>query len=238
MEAVEIVAVEMEVVAAMADDKITSDKKEYIDTLLLLEDDPMLAKSLIKYLEQKNYHIDWAKHGEEALDLSYENRYQLYLIDINVPLLNGVDLLQSLRESGDMTPAIIISAQVDMQSVTQGFIAGADDYLKKPFDPEELLIRIKAKTNALHTVRMVGSLEVNLDKEEIYQEGKPYYLPEVQKRIFFSLIRHHPNPVPKEELLFLLEKPTDLALRVNIAKMKKTLGIQIKSIRGVGYQII
>ena len=225
-------------VEAMVDDNLTPHIQNTLGTLLLLEDDPMLAKSLIKYLEGQRYHIDWAKHGEEALDLSYENHYLLYLIDINVPLLNGVDLLQSLREAGDMTPAIIISAQIDLHSVTQGFIAGADDYLKKPFDPEELLIRIKAKTHALQTLKRIGSFEVDLDREEIYRHGSPFYLPDVQKRIFFSLVRNHPNPVAKEELLLLLEKPTDLALRVNIAKMKKNLDLQVKSIRGVGYQII
>ncbi len=222
----------------MVEDNQDIDKKEYKERILLLEDDPMLAKSLIKYLVYEGYSIDWAKQGEEALDLSYENHYQLYLIDINVPLINGIDLLQSLREADDLTPAIIISAQIDVQSVTQGFIAGADDYLKKPFDPEELLVRIKAKTNTLHTVKTIGTLKIDLNHEEIYQAGKLCYLPEVQKRIFFSLIRNHPNPVPKNELFLLLEKPTDLALRVNIAKMKKTLGLQIKSIRGVGYQII
>ena len=206
--------------------------------LLLLEDDPLLAKSLIKYLGQQHYRIDWAKHGEEALDLSYDNRYLLYLLDINVPQLNGVDLLQSLREAGDMTPAIIISAQVDTHSVTQGFIAGADDYLKKPFDPEELLVRIKAKTHTLRTLKEVGPLTIDLEQETLYKEGAPYHLPLVQKRLLLSLVRNHPNPVAKEELLLLLEKPTDLALRVSIAKMKKTLHLEIKNIRGVGYQII
>jgi len=206
--------------------------------LLLLEDDPLLAKSLIKYLQQHHYHIDWAQNGEEALDLSFEHRYQLYLIDINVPLLNGIDLLQSLREADDTTPAIIISAQIDIASVTQGFVAGADDYLKKPFDPDELLIRIKAKTDALRTLKRLGDLEVDMTQETIYKGGKPHYLPEVQKRLFLSLLRNYPNPVTKEELLLLLERPTDLALRVNIAKMKKNLDLQIKSIRGVGYQIV
>ena len=222
----------------MVGDNIIQNQKHTENTLLLLEDDPMLAKSLIKYLIHQGYHVDWAKHGEEALDLSYENSYLLYLIDINVPLLNGVDLLHSLREAGDMTPAIIISAQVDVHSVTQGFIAGADDYLKKPFDPEELLIRIRAKTNALHTIKTIGIYEIDLEQEEIYQGGSPHFLPKVQKRLFLSLVRNHPNPATKEELLLLLEKPTDLALRVNMAKMKKNLALQIKSIRGVGYQII
>jgi len=209
-----------------------------LNRILLLEDDPNLSKGLIKYLQKNGYAVDWAKHGEEAIDLSYQNDYDLYLLDINVPLLNGIDLLTALRESGDMTPTIIISAQVDVGSVTKGFIAGADDYLKKPFDPEELLIRIKAKTSTLQQRIKLKNLEINMDTEEIFLDGEQQFLGEVQKRILLSLVRNYPNPVTKEELLLLLEKPTDLALRVHISKLKKTLDVDIKSVRGVGYQII
>jgi len=209
-----------------------------LNKLLLLEDDPSLSKTLIKYLERNGYSVDWAKHGEEAVELSFKNHYDLYLFDINVPLLNGIDLLTALREAEDHTPTIIISALVDVTSVTKGFIAGADDYLKKPFDPEELLIRIKAKTSGLKEHFKLGDLEIDLQKEQIFQNGKQLFLGEVQTKLLLSLVRHYPNPVPKERLLELLEKPTDLALRVNISKLKKSLNIPIKSIRGVGYQII
>jgi len=209
-----------------------------LSRLLLLEDDPSLGKTLSKYLSQNNYEVDWAKHGEEAVDLSYEKRYDLYLFDINVPLLNGIDLLTELRSAGDMTPTIIISALVDVGSVTKGFIAGADDYLKKPFDPEELLVRIKAKTSGLKKRVRLKDMEIDLETEEIFKEGQKLTLGEVQKGLLHSLVRNHPNPVTKDELLLLLEKPTDLALRVNISKLKKNTGLEIKSIRGVGYQII
>ncbi len=114
--------------------------------ILLLEDDPNLSKSLIKYLNINSFYVDWAKNGEEAIDLTYKNSYDLYLFDINVPLISGIDLLKELRDAEDFTPTIIVSALVDIDSITDGFIAGADDYVKKPFDPEELLVRIKAKT--------------------------------------------------------------------------------------------
>jgi len=207
--------------------------------VLLLEDDPNLAKSLAKYLRKHRIDTDIAYDGEEALDLSYENRYDLYLLDINVPLLNGIDLLGQLRASGDTTPAIIISALRDVSSVTKGFIAGADDYVKKPFDPEELLVRIKAKVGAMQRPLRIGLLMVHMEKEAVYDlEGKPLYLGDVQAKLLLKLLRHRPHAVSKEELLELLEKPTDLALRVNISKLKKKYRIPIKSVRGVGYQII
>lgn len=209
-----------------------------MNRLLLLEDDPTLAQSLIRFLVHKHYIVDWAKDGEEALDLAYENRYSLYLLDINVPLINGIDLLSSLREAEDFTPTIIISALIDMDAVTKGFIAGADDYVKKPFDPDELLIRIKAKTASLKEKLKVGALEADLDTEALFHHSDPLYLGEVQKNILLSLMKNHPNPVTKAELMLFLEKPNDLALRVNIAKLKKNLGINIRNIRGVGYKII
>ena len=204
----------------------------------MLEDDPLLSKSLIKYLTLNDYSVDWAKDGQEAIDLSYDNAYDIYVFDINVPRLNGIDLLSELREAGDMTPTIIISALVDVGSVTKGFIAGADDYMKKPFDPEELLIRIKAKTNSIKEYLRVGDIKIDVTTEEIWQNDKPIFLSNVQKRLLISLVQNYPNPVTKDELMLLLDKPTDLALRVNISKLKKSLGIDIKSVRGVGYKII
>ena len=209
-----------------------------MNKLLLLEDDPNLSKSLIKYLKLNGYEVDWAKNGEEAMDFSYKNSYDLYLFDINVPLLNGVDLLTELRNAEDFTPTIIISAMVDIESVTKGFIAGADDYVKKPFDPEELLIRIKAKTASLKKSLTFRDFEIDLQSNKIKYKKEPIYLGFVQKNLLIALIQNYPNPVTKDELLLLLDKPTDLALRVNIAKLKKHFDIKIQSIRGVGYKII
>ena len=209
-----------------------------MNNLLLLEDDPNLSKTLIKYLKYNGYNVDWAKNGEEAMDLSYKNRYTLYLFDINVPLISGVDLLSELREADDFTPAIIISALVDIDSVTKGFIAGADDYVKKPFDPEELLVRIKAKTAKLQSIIKFKEFEIDNQTNEIRYKQKHLELGNVQKNILIMLIKNHPNPVVKDELMRFLDKPTDLALRVNIAKLKKSLNLEIKNIRGVGYKLL
>ncbi|WP_067331544.1 response regulator transcription factor [Sulfurovum riftiae] len=206
--------------------------------LLLLEDDPNLSKTLMKYLKKHSYDVDWAKTGEEAMELSYDTPYDLYLFDINVPLINGIDLLSELRNAEDFTPTIIISALVDIGSITRGFIAGADDYLKKPFDPEELLVRIKAKTSTLKEVLKFRNFVIDMQKDEIFKDGEQLFLGEVQKNLLLSLIKNHPNPVTKEELLLLHEKPSDLALRVNIAKLKKSLGVDIENVRGVGYKVI
>jgi len=206
--------------------------------ILLLEDDPNLGKSLIKYLQRHDYEVDWAKQGEEAIDLSYDNKYDLYLFDVNVPLVNGIDVLTGLRQAEDRTPTIIISAQIDIDSMTKGFTAGADDYVKKPFDPEELLLRIKAKTMLRKESISVYGYSLDMTNHEVYHDNILYGMGEVQKSIFVQLLIAYPNPVAKELLMEALVTQNDGALRVNIVKLKKETGLEIQAVRGVGYKIL
>ena len=206
--------------------------------ILLLEDDPNLAKSLVKYLQKHGYTVDWAKQGEEAIALSYDNRYDLYLFDVNVPLVSGVDVLSSLRQAEDATPAIIISAQIDLESMSRGFRAGADDYVKKPFDPAELLLRIEAKTAPKQKWIHVYDYSLDPQGQQIYHGDMLCGMGEVQKGIFAALLNAYPNPATKEELMESMETYNDGALRVNIVKLKKETGLQIEAVRGVGYKIL
>ena len=208
-----------------------------LNKILLLEDDPVLAKTLQKFLQKDGYEVDWVKDGEEASRYSYENDYSLYLFDINVPLFNGDDLLKELRDSGDNTPCILVTALVDIDSVTKGFVSGADDYIKKPFDPNELLVRIKAKTKELKKHIMYKNYTLVMDDDSILYKNKEFHLPNIQQNIFVALIKNHPNPVTKDELMLFLETPNDLALRVNMAKLKQKLDVEIKNMRGIGYKL-
>ena len=112
--------------------------------ILLLEDDDVLSETLMELLESENFEVVHVKDGEKALDATFIKHFDLLLLDVNVPFLNGFELLSELRHSGDMTPAIFITALTDVASLSQGFDVGADDYIKKPFDFNELLIRIRA----------------------------------------------------------------------------------------------
>jgi len=206
--------------------------------ILLLEDDPNLAKSLIKYLQRQDFEVDWAKQGEEAIDFSYYNSYDLYLFDVNVPLINGIDVLSSLRHSEDNTPTIIISAQIDVDSMSKGFMAGADDYMKKPFDPEELLLRIKAKTMQFKKRIIVHGYSVDVSNYKVYRENVLFDMGEVQKKLFIQLLITYPNPVSKEILMESMLSQSDGALRVNIVKLKKDTRLDIQVVRGVGYKIL
>ncbi len=113
--------------------------------ILLLEDDQILCESLKEFLELEGYQVDVAHRGPEVFDLTFTQKYDLYILDVNVPEIDGFDVLSSLKDAGDETPAIYITALTDINSISKGFDIGAEDYIKKPFDPEELVIRIKRK---------------------------------------------------------------------------------------------
>ena len=206
--------------------------------ILLLEDDPNLAKSLVRFLERHAYVVDWAKQGEEAIDLSYENKYDLYLFDVNVPLVSGIDVLTGLRQAEDRTPTIIISAQIDIDSMSKGFKAGADDYVKKPFNSEELLLRIQSKTMQLKERLNIHGYTLDMQTYEVYRDNVLCGMGEVQKSIFVALLSAYPNPARKEVLMESLVTQNDGALRVNIVKLKKETGLEIEAVRGVGYKIL
>ncbi len=205
--------------------------------ILLLEDDQILAQTLQELLEDEGYSVDIALDGEEALDLSYNNNYKLYIFDVNVPEIDGFELLKSLREADDNTPAMFMTALVDIASMAQGFEVGADDYIKKPFDPDELLIRIKAKVAHKTSKISYLNLEYEPNSKELYQEGKLANLSETQLLIFDLLIQNINHVIDKQQLLDLLNIASDASLRVHVNKLKSRLGIEIRNVRGVGYMI-
>ena len=113
--------------------------------ILLVEDDLILGDTIFDILENAGFEATWVKDGQVALEKTFINNYDLFLFDVNVPFINGFELLKDLRQSGDVTPAIFITARVDIDSLSHGFDVGADDYIKKPFELDELIIRINAQ---------------------------------------------------------------------------------------------
>ncbi len=203
--------------------------------ILLLEDDSILAQTLIELLESEGYSVTLARDGDEAADASYKNVFDLYIFDINVPDINGLELLRSLREADDKTPAIFISALVDLGSISKAFAIGAQDYIKKPFFPEELLIRVNAKFAETSSTISYKDLEYDPKTKTLKKDGKTIALGEVQERLFSLFIRNISQVITQEMLLDCLEKPSSSALRVALTKLKQTTGLNIKNLRGVGY---
>ncbi len=204
--------------------------------ILLLEDDMLLGESLEEYLELDGLEVEWVQDGEQVLDRTFETRYDLYVLDINVPEINGLELLRQLREADDTTPAIYISALSDIESIAEGFEAGAVDYLKKPFDPEELALRIRHRFLAPRGSTITyGTLRFDPATGLVETGDETIHLGEVQKRIFARLLERPGEIVTAEALFEYLREPSYNALRVMLSKMKKRLGIEIRNIRGEGY---
>jgi len=208
--------------------------------ILLLEDDTVLGESLQEFLEMEGFEVEHVTRGEEVYDRTFEARYDLYILDINVPDINGLEVLKELYEAEDRTPAIYISALTDIRSITQGFDLGAIDYLKKPFDPEELLLRIRRHfqqtLEPASRLLQYGNLRFEPESGKIQKvDGESFYLGEIQGRIFQTLLEREGQLVPTRDLLDLLERSNLNALRVTMAKLKKKLGITITNVRGQGY---
>ena len=203
--------------------------------LLLLEDNHILSETLQLFLTREGYTVDIALNMEEAEELTYENRYDLYLFDINLPEGSGLELLKGLRHAEDYTPTIFITALTDMHSISEGFALDAIDYIKKPFDPQELLIRLKAKFK--NDVLCYGAIEYDKEARVLRKNGEIIDIGNVQFKIFTKLLINSGRVVTKNELYECLEHISDTALRVAITKIKQRLDIEIKNIRGKGYII-
>ncbi|SHO80699.1 two-component response regulator [hydrothermal vent metagenome] len=200
--------------------------------ILLLEDDFILNETLSIFLEKAGYSVDSAFNIEEAETLSFENSYNLYLLDINLPTGSGLELLRSLRIAEDYTDVIFITALCDMDTMALGFELGAIDYIKKPFNPQELLIRIKAKF--YKPILEYGDISLDKESKILKMRGKVVDLGHIQLSILEKLLTQFNKIVTKDEI-FLDIDISDVALRVAITKLKQKLDINIKNIRGKGY---
>jgi len=207
------------------------------ESILLLEDDLELGETLKELLEEEGYGVKLVRDGALAVESTYEQKFDLYIFDINVPEINGLELLNSLRNADDKTPAIFISALVDINSIAKGFEVGAEDYIKKPFFPEELLIRVNAKFVQKSKTVAYKHLEYNPQNKTIKKDGVILSLGEVQSCLLKTFLQNIGDVIDVEILLECLEHPSSTALRVAINKLRSTLDLDIKNIRGIGYTV-
>jgi len=212
--------------------------------LLLVEDDLILGESLQELLESEEFETTWVTDGNEALNSTYNQNYDIYLFDIDIPFINGFELLKSLRDSSDTTPCIFLSAKVDIDSQKTGFDIGADDYVKKPFDFDELLLRIntqiKKSFNSYSNTILYKNISYNIDTKSILIQNDEVFLSPTELKLFELFIKNINKTISKEDILYSLhdgEEGSENALRVQISKLKK-LGLDIINQRAVGYKLV
>ena len=217
--------------------------------LLLLEDDIALSDIIAEYLRDNDVEVDIVYNGDEALDQSYEHAYDLYLFDVNVPSIKGFDLLKTLRDNGDTTPAVFITSLNDIEDVSEGFESGADDYLKKPFELAELLIRIKnilKRSFAQKRTTIVPieeSVSFDIETELLSTPEGDIVLPPKELKALKYFLKHANQTVSFEDLYRVMweydENASAESLRVHIKNLRKYFAPDtIQNLRGTGYRFI
>lgn len=213
--------------------------------ILILEDDRLFIETMQDFLEEENFVVDLAYNGEEALNKSFNNKYDLYLLDVNVPYINGFDFLRELREAGDKTPAIFITSLNDKASLSTGFNSGCDDFLKKPVDLDELLFRIKAiiarYKPQIKTIQLDENTLFDFANLQLLRENSNLNLAPKEAMLLKLLLQNRDKIVNKEMIEEYLWNPSENisegSIRVYINNLKKIIGKdKIKNIRGVGYK--
>ena len=212
--------------------------------LLLLEDDKLLNETLQDFLEEEGFRVESTLDPYSALDLTYENNYDLYLFDVNLPYENGFELLEKLRASGDMTPTIFLTSRDDKASLKEGFGKGADDYMKKPIDLDELLLRIQAllrrqiRQDRIH----IGDYTIDMLAKILYLQDESLDVTQKAVELLLLLVEAKGEVVSSERIKNRLwaagQHASDGSLRVYVTQLKKYFPNAIVNVRGVGYRWI
>ena len=212
--------------------------------ILLLEDDSILSETLVELLESEGYTVALASNGERALELTYTDEFEIMLFDVNIPDISGFELLSMLRETGNTTPCIFLTSLSDIASLSKGFEVGADDYLKKPFDFDELIIRIQsllrksfsAKNNEVSYKDLIYKISTN----ELFNGSTLSLLTPLEQKLLSLFFKRIDETITKQELLHELDsvnESSEGSLRVYITKLRK-VGLEIQTIKGVGYRLV
>lgn len=213
--------------------------------ILLMEDDPVLGEIIADYL-QDFYETDRVFDAIEAQKFIDETSYDLFILDINVPGLSGIELLEELRSFSDTTPAIIITAYEDIDHMRSSFDAGAHDYIKKPFDLEELKLRIEKSKLLFHieqdkAEKLSDTISYYPNRRIVKSGSVEYMLKPKEIEILEYFLAHPHRIISQEELIQNIWEfdamPSSATLRSYIRKLREIIGAdKISTQRGVGYR--
>lgn len=214
--------------------------------ILLVEDDAMIGESVRVGLRRDSFTVDWVRDGRAA-ELALANGvYDLMLLDLGLPKKDGLEVLKSLRRQGNRTPVLILTARDSVSDRITGLDSGADDYLVKPFDLDELAARIRAllrrQAGRADTVIQCGEFALNTATRETTLGGKPLTLSARELAVLEALLERPGAVLSREQLEEKLygwnEEVESNAIEVYIHGLRKKLGADfIKTIRGVGYMV-
>lgn len=229
---------------------MTADATRAAKRILLIEDDTELCVLMIDYFTQHGFQIEAVHDGRTGLARALEGDWSLIVLDVMLPVLDGFEVLRQLRKRRT-TPVIMLTARTAQPDRVTGLNAGADDYLPKPFGPEELLARIRAvlrraghtDASEAQTVE-VGGLLLNPQTREVQYGGRTLEVTSIEFDIIELLVRSPGRIVTRDELTVVLHQrpatPYERSLDVHISHLRKKLegagGCSIRTVRGAGYQ--
>jgi len=217
--------------------------------LLLLEDDTQLSEIIAEFLEENDCTVTVASDGQEAMDRIYEERFDILLLDVKVPYINGFDLLSKVRAEGNETPAIFLTSLNSMDDLSKAFESGCDDYLKKPFELRELLLRVKtiSKRAFFHKsdekIDIGNGVSFDISSSKIIKDGVSVTLSKKESVILKLLVKNR-GKIVTPQMIFenawdYEDEPSEMSLRTYIKNIRKIIGKElIENARGQGYMLV
>lgn len=218
--------------------------------LLLIEDNPDLVENLSEFFEGHKDTVDIAYNGLNGLSFALENNYDVIILDLMLPGMDGLEVCERLRKEGRTTPVLMLTARDTLNNKLEGFNSGADDYLVKPFDLPELEVRVKAlarrgSAKVVQTLYIVEDLHFDPSTLRITRSGRRIDLPPIPIKILALLMQRSPDVVSREDIereIWGDGLPDSDTLRAHVHVLRSAIdrGFDVplvQTIRGMGYQI-
>jgi DNA-binding response OmpR family regulator len=212
--------------------------------ILYVEDDQLFGETITEFLEDEGFSVDHHLDTSTAIDASFDTNYALYLFDLNLPTSSGIEMLKELRFADDMTPTIFLTSSSESEDLKTALIEGADGFITKPVDLDELLLRIKALMRRVYGEETLHYLDFTLDlkQQSIFKNGQRCHMKPKAFALLLLLLQNKNRVVTLqqiEEHLWTQEvSPSTSVIRVYITEIKQIVGSEkVSNIRGVGYQL-
>jgi two-component system response regulator QseB len=214
--------------------------------LLLIEDDPMIGRAVQHGLAKAGFTVDWVTDGRSGESAAANGVYDLIVLDLGLPRVDGLALLRTLRARNDRVPVLIASARDAVPERIKGLNAGADDYLLKPFDLDELIARVRAllrrHAGSATPLLVAGTLSMDPQRRQVMQEGREVSLTAKEFAVLEALMQRPGTVLSRERLEESIygwdEEIGSNAVEVHLHNLRRKLGANvILNVRGVGYRI-
>ena len=213
--------------------------------ILVVDDDDGIRSLVKKYLNENNYLVNTAQNAEDALDKIQIIEFDIIILDIMMPGKSGLDLIRENRKK-ILSPIILLTAKGEAKERIQGLEIGADDYLPKPFEPKELILRIqnileKTKRNDHKRVIEFENVKIDLNKQLIFKNDKEYKINNTEKTILDKMINNPGKTFSREDIGILIDLDKERSIDVIITRLRKKIEIDpknpkfLQTIRGAGY---